>query len=135
MEQNLIVKFPWSLRPKSKDRSGQVNEVKEKPVSRNTLYVRKLKKEKSEKYESILKKERIRAKEKYVKVAEKSEIDKQTVGLKWAQQKANQRKRKKDLECQGTSNESQQKQPPRKKVKEMSMEERKEYERNKNADS
>ena len=77
MEQ-LIVKFPWSLRPKPKDRSGQVNEVKEKPVSRKKLYVMKLKKETSEKYESILKKDQIRAKEKYVKVAEKSEIDKQT---------------------------------------------------------
>ena len=95
MEQNLIVKFPWSLRPKPKDRSGQVNEVKEKPVSRNTLYVRKLKKEKRKNYESVLKKDRIRAKEKYVKVVEKSEIDQQTVRLIWAQQKANQRKRKK----------------------------------------
>ena len=123
MDHHLVVKFPWSLRPKPID--IQLNE--EKTLSRNTLYVRKLKKEKRQKYESILEKDRIRAKEKYVKITDKSETEKQKARLKWAQQKSNQRKRKKNSE-QGTSSEGQ---PPRKKIKEMSMEEKKKNMRDK----
>ena len=119
---HLVVKFPWSLRQKPKD--IQVQEAK--PPSRNTIHVRKLKKEEKDKYQLLLQKDRIRAEERYVKIEDKSDAEKQNTRMKWAQSKYNHRKRKRDSE-----NTSHEVQPVRKKVKEMSKEEKREYERNK----
>ena len=121
MSRLLTVKFPWALRRRDLENDSEYL-AGQKSMSRTARYIKNLKDNNIDKYEKHLKKDRARVKQRNTKVEDMSETENTEIRRKWAQRKANQRKRKREAEEAAFLK-------PYKKIKLMTEDEKREYER------